>query len=976
MSRIARPLLGAARRPCLLKIQPEPVWIRLQNGRQVRFEKWLDSQTRGAKTSTSVKVKDLAQGALPALPELEPDDGPSQTYPPVIQQHLNHVKQFRDCIVLTRVGNFYEMYAEQAEEYGPLLNLKVAKRKTALGPVAMSGFQVFQLERYLKLLVQDMNKQVAISEEIPNTAAEKVKSGGLLYNRKVSRVITAGTLIDENFMDPYENNFLLSIHPEEEILDSGYSESDSAISSPADKQQKPRSILGLSWVDLSSGDFFVQQVDSSILPSVLARIAPREIVLDTALDHLGDASWKTSLAGGHHMLAYHELAEDADWLNSWNKVLDRPMTEQESQLSPAEVKSGSVLLGYVRTKLQTIDITLRPPVRRSEEDYMRIDKQSLRGLEIRETLRDGIYTGSLLHAIRRTVTKGGARQLVARLVSPSMSLEVIDQRLGVVSQLLCHDSLRENVVGLLKRSADTLRLLQKFKIGKGDADDLLALAKTIEVMQQLDTMLTAHVKSFSNPAPDAQSDDVACLRTLQQPLDLVSPSRLKRRIENSIDEDNLSRQQLEEEDDAAALTGFAERVEEADETGEKVKRPSAKSQTSVSANDADPAFVEIWIMRQDASPTLHRAHAELAEFASHKTNLSASLRAQLGRNSLTLRWSTQLGHFCHVKGKDTKKDLPHAQSIGSTKSTRSFYLPEWTSLGRQIEDAKSRIRAEEQRVFVSLRDEVIQNLVKLRRNASVLDELDIACSFAIVARERNWVRPILHQGRTHKIIGGRHPTVDLGLVESGRQFTSNDCFMNDSERILLITGPNMAGKSTYLRQNALISILAQTGSYVPAEYAEIGLVDKIFSRIGSADNLYNHQSTFMVEMVEVAEILNQATPRSFVIMDEVGRGTTPEDGVAVGFACLHHLHEKIKCRALFATHFHALADMTKDFDRLACYCTDVAEAEDGSWIYVHKLHRGVNRESHALKVAKLAGVPDDAIAVAKEAFDKLNLHVT
>ena len=197
--------------------------------------------------------------------------------------------------------------------------------------------------------------------------------------------------------------------------------------------------------------------------------------------------------------------------------------------------------------------------------------------------------------------------------------------------------------------------------------------------------------------------------------------------------------------------------------------------------------------------------------------------------------------------------------------------------------------------------------------------------------------------------------VESGVVESGKSFTPNDCVVGDKERILLITGPNMAGKSTYLRQNALITILAQTGSFVPAEYAELGLVDKIFSRVGAADNLFEAQSTFMVEMLETAEILKQATPRSFVVMDEVGRGTTPEDGIAVGYATLHHLYKTNRCRALFATHFHPLTDMTKSLERLACYCTDVLENEDGSFEYVHQLRKGVNRQSHALKVSQLAG---------------------
>lgn len=291
-----------------------------------------------------------------------------------------------------------------------------------------------------------------------------------------------------------------------------------------------------------------------------------------------------------------------------------------------------------------------------------------------------------------------------------------------------------------------------------------------------------------------------------------------------------------------------------------------------------------------------------------------------------------------------------------------------------MDHLKIRMRQEEQTIFERLRREVILNLVKIRRNAAVMDELDVACSFATLAQEQQMVRPILNDGTCHKIVGGRHPTVKLGLEEQGRSFVSNDCFLGDSERIWLITGPNMAGKSTFLRQNALITILAQVGSFVPAAYAEIGIVDQIFSRIGAADDLFRDQSTFMVEMLETATILKQATPKSFVIMDEVGRGTTPEDGTAVSFACLHHLHNHNQSRVLFATHFHALADMTEDFGKLARYCTDVKDMPSGAFSFVHRLRKGVNRESHALKVAQLAGLPkvtlDLAMRVRQEMKDK------
>jgi DNA mismatch repair ATPase MutS len=318
--------------------------------------------------------------------------------------------------------------------------------------------------------------------------------------------------------------------------------------------------------------------------------------------------------------------------------------------------------------------------------------------------------------------------------------------------------------------------------------------------------------------------------------------------------------------------------------------------------------------------------------------------------------------------------------VSSSKSTRSFYLNDWTRLGRQIDQAISGIRDEEKRIFANLRELVIKNLVTLRRNAAVMDELDVASGFATLAREQSWVRPVLNTGTEHKIIGGRHPTVKLGLEEQGRSFVSNDLVLDHNERMWLVTGPNMGGKSTFLRQNALLTILAQTGSYVPAVHAEIGLVDQIFSRIGAADDLFRDQSTFMVEMLETAAILRHATPRSFVIMDEVGRGTTPEDGTAVGYASLHHLYYINKCRTLFATHFHALADMTRDWPKMACYCTDILEDDGGSFTFMHRLKKGVNRQSHALKVAKLAGLPPAALAVAETVLEQImagkhNVHV-
>ncbi|KAG9834193.1 muts domain V, partial [Aureobasidium melanogenum] len=910
---------------------------------------------RGAKTKSTIKFQELPQGlltpaSLPAVKEHLDDQTPA--YPRVIQQHLNHVSRFSDCVVLTRIGNFYELYGEQAEQYGPLLNLKVAQRKTALGPVAMAGFQYTQLDRFLKSLVQGLNKHVAISEEVRNSPADQVKNGGLLYNRKVSRIVTAGTLIDETFVDPFENNFLLSIHANLDTTD--------IVSAPQDAH------VGLTWVDLSSGDFFTQRTELASLGSVIARIGAREIILDPSFERVDRTLLDRLLGDGGHAVTYHNTDPNFVSIDHWAPMLEKPVSKEESRsFSAQEVLAGSLLLDYVKGRLLELNVSLRCPIRRNQSDYMSIDKQTLKALEIRSTLRDGLFQGSLLHAIRRTMTKSGARFLSQRLVSPSMSLPEINGRLDLITELLEHDQLREETMSALRRTTDVLRLLQRFSIGKGDADDLLALAKTIQIINQIVNLMNTHLPQHKGDV-DSPSSSLS-LRALVDRLDLNGPSKLATRILEAIDEEGLSQQHLAEEAEAVGVAELAEQIVEAE--GPKAQpTKSGKASVRKAAVVAELNAGEFWIMRRSASTTLKQGHQNLDDIMQEKAQLYEHLRAEIG-NTLTLKWTPQLGHFCHVKGKDVRAEIQDARNISSTKNTRTFYLPDWSHLGSRLEDAKIRIRTEEQRVLNDLRKRVIENLVRLRRNANVLDELDVGCSSAVMARERNLVRPVLHPGTTHKIVGGRHPMVDISLQEKGRLFTANDCTVGGEQSILLITGPNMAGKSTYLRQNALITILAQTGCFVPADYAEIGLVDKIFSRVGSADSLYNHQSTFMVEMLEVADILNQATTRSFIIMDEVGRGTTPEDGVAVGYACLHHLHNKTQCRTLFATHFHSLVDMTKDFKHLACYCTDVAEEKDGSWVYVHKLREGVNRSSHALKVAKLAGLPDTAIAVAKSVLD-------
>jgi DNA mismatch repair ATPase MutS len=563
-----------------------------------------------------------------------------------------------------------------------------------------------------------------------------------------------------------------------------------------------------------------------------------------------------------------------------------------------------------------------------------------------------------------------------------MSLATIMDRLDLVEEMIDYPQLRQDIVTVLSHTFDSLRIVTKFSMGRGDADDLVELSKTILTTSEVTNILREHA-ALRNAIPIHPEEATveqrrrACLPLLTRRFELKQPLHLASRIQEAIDEDGLFERHRIEDDAAEEMADLAQDVlgREAGEEDLRLmpKRLQPKPHSiTASFKSATDGREDVWIMKRDASKPLKRLHEALDDMQERRKDVENDLRKKMSTDSLALKWTPNLGHIAHVKGKDASRVTEYyPKSLSSSKSTRSFQVPEWTQLGVQMDEVRFRIRNEEQRVLGELREEVVRNLVKLRRNAAVLDELDVGCAFAVLAVEKGFLRPVLNSGTSHNVIGGRHPVVEASLVEQGRKFAPNDCILGDKDRIHLITGPNMAGKSTYLRQNALISILAQTGSFVPAEYAEIGLVDKVFSRVGSADNLYQDQSTFMVEMLETAHILKEATPRSFVIMDEVGRGTTPEDGIAVGYACLHHLHNVNQCRSLFATHFHTLADMTSGFESLSCYCNDVAEEPDGKFSYVHRLREGVNRRSHALKVARVAGLPEEAVAVAAQVLEKL-----
>jgi len=826
----------------------------------------------------------------------------------------------------------------------------------------MAGFPYMHLDKYLKMLVQDLDKHVAICEEFPEYHNGKLQTP---IPRRVSRIVTPGTLIDEEFVEQDKNNFLLSVYMAAE-------DGQSSLKNASRKQRGVSGLtLGLSWIDISTGEFFIQATPRLTLSSALLRIGATEVVLSPNIGSEIREEIASCLGLAVERLASPPATLDSTCTHSWIKRLDQPLSEEEkSHVSPPEMSASQQLFDYIDRHL--LELRLKPmrPQRREQRDTMAIDRSSIRGLELLKTARDGLGKGSLFNTVHKTVTKGGSRLLRERLLYPSITPAQIEHRLDLISAFIAAQELHQAIIAHLRKLFDMHRIAQKFALGRGDAEDLLCLASTFSRMQEMVQLLE----------PYTQSSDVKgqALSKLVLRLDLEGPAQMSDRISRSIDERGVvswltqaEEEVVTESDDLSDIEAIESNVDLV--LSEDVRRDSSTRLTGAKAQKGEP-----WVMQRDASPELRSLHEQFESLFQEKDALQESLRERLCAPKLVLRFDSKYGHICQsprTKGfnVDAFEEL-EANVVGNLKTVKTFYLSQWTTLGRKMDSLEFEIRQEEQKIFHTLRELVVGNLVSLRQNASVMDELDVATSFASLAIEEGWTRPIITTRTSHRIVGGRHPTVKVGLQEKGQSFISNDLYLDKKERAWLITGPNMAGKSTFLRQNALITILAQIGCYVPAEYAEIGIVDKIFSRIGAADDLFRNESTFMVEMLETASILRDATERSFVIMDEVGRGTAPEDGTAVAYASLHHLYNINKCRTLFATHFHDLADKTQDWPQLAQYCTDLYEDDSGSFTFVHKLRRGVNRKSHALRVAKMAGLPSSALDVAQQMLVEREEH--
>ncbi|MDJ0950003.1 MAG: DNA mismatch repair protein MutS [Alphaproteobacteria bacterium] len=673
--------------------------------------------------------------------------------------------------------------------------------------------------------------------------------------------------------------------------------------------------LGLAWLDMSTGDFRVEPVTPARLGAALARLEPGELLVSDRLI---------------------ETPEHFEVLGEWRQVLTPlPASRFNSEsgrlrleaafrvraldafgdFGRAELAAAGALLDYVELTQQGAVPRLSPPRRVAGGAVMEIDAATRRNLELVRTL-SGERRGSLLSVVDRTVTGPGARLLADRLGAPLTDPEAIGARLDMVSCLVGAAGLREDLRGILREMPDMERALSRLTVGRGGPRDLLAVRDGLVAAGALRTALEA-----SDGLPAGL---VACRRALGEHGPLID--RLTRAL--APDPPLASR------DGGFIAAGYSEALDEHRTLRDESRRLIA--------------------------------------------GLEADYRGETGIPSLKIRHNNVLGYFVEVTSTHADKLLPpggatdgrfiHRQTMASGVR---FTTVELAELEDKIGRAADKALALELALFDDLVAELAARTEPIAGAARAAAALDVAAGLAALAVERRYVRPEITDDRAFEITGGRHPVVEVALEDSqAGAFVANDCDLGESQRLWLVTGPNMAGKSTFLRQNALIAVLAQMGAFVPADAARIGVVDRLFSRVGAADDLARGRSTFMVEMVETAAILNQAGERALVILDEIGRGTATYDGLSIAWAAVEHLHEANRCRALFATHYHELTALAAKLEALACHTMRVKEWQ-GDVIFLHEVAPGAADRSYGIHVAELAGLPAGVIARAQQVLETL-----
>ncbi|AET41483.1 mismatch repair ATPase MSH1 Ecym_8198 [Eremothecium cymbalariae DBVPG len=904
------------------------------------------------RTSGRIKVNHIDICGKPANITDRGGRTTKNSLPPSLQYVKDLMDKYSEYVVLTQIGSFYELYFEHAERYAPKLNITLTYREYQHGKVPFAGFPVEQVGRHLKVLIKEYGYSVAIADQFKTRSMADNEQK--IY-RRVTRIVTPGTYIDEAFENLNENQFLLNIEFPENCFER-----------LADASTR----IGLCWCDISTGELFVQQVILRDLVSAITRIRPKEVLLDEELVkyQIPDGEWYPELTElKKYFIKYHKLPSRYRSIDSFYYLFtsgESNATKKEfdivlNSLSQKETASLRNTLIYIDEHLPYVAVNLQFPQRQLTTSIMQIDSRTSSALELHSTIRDNLRKGSLLSTIRRTVTSPGTRLLTQWLSAPSMQLDELQRRQTLIKIFIDNWFGTQTLIGNIKSTVDMSRLLQKFSFGKGDARELLQISESLKkasvISDNFKELLTeAKIPKDTKKFFEDMSSTLSFEHSISDKIiDLIDNSRL------SQDERVIDSKSIPDDGEAAVSESFVRKSKPG------VLNPIASRKLGQLHKERD-TFIEkqksLLSAYQDLF--LNNFKARQIELKKLKKDNDPAIYVSGGAASIKniVEYVKEGGLLQNQK----------FQIIRRSSNTCWLSHSPWEDLGRSIKISELEILTEEEFLLNNLKQEIVQHSSQIRQISQTIDYLDVLSSFSVLALEKNLVCPKLEYSGKLEIIGGRHLVVEDGLQSrSLKNFTDNDCNV-DSGNLWVITGPNMGGKSTFLRQTAIIVLLAQIGCYVPCDSARIGLVDKIFSRVGSADDLYNDMSTFMVEMIETGFILKGATKNSLAILDEIGRGTSAKDGIGIAFATLKYLLEHNKCRTLFATHFgnelfHLVQTKfnKESQEKVHFYRTGIVEGKN-SFYYDHKIRKGVCRNSDAVRVAQLSGFPEEAITVAKE----------
>jgi DNA mismatch repair protein MutS len=790
----------------------------------------------------------------------------------LLEQYREVKERHPGALVLFRVGDFFELFEEDAEVGVRVLGLTLTSNNKGR---PMAGFPHHAVEAHARKLVQ-AGHAVAVCDQVEDPA----NAEGLV-RREVVRVLTPGTVTDDELLDPRRANHLVAAWPQGERV-------------------------GLAWADLSTGAFLAADVAWDRLADELGRLAPAECLHPEGAPARLTDLLRAAAPGAAHAARpdwnFEPATARAALFRAFKVLTPAGLGFEEKQ--PCLSAAGALLL-YLQETCKASLAHLRRPRPYRPEGHLLLDEVTRRSLELTRTLREGSREGSLLSYLDRTVTPMGARLLQESLLAPLTDRAGIEARLDAVGELVEKHARRHDLRGRLGRVADLHRLSARAGTGRASPRDLAALARTLGLLPEVKVALA--------------DCGAKLLRELERLLDTCP--ELGKLLEAALAEDAPA----DVREGGVIRPGHDAELDELRETARKGKA---------------------WIARFQAEEAM-----------------------RTGISSLKVGYTQVFGYYIEVGHAHVRKVPVHYQRKQTLKNAERYVTPELKEQEERVLTAEEGARQRELELFAGLRDQVAGQAGRLQRAGDVLARLDVLAALAELAAARNYCRPEVCDEPVLEIEDGRHPVLDQSLPAG--TVVGNDANLGPAGgRFWLITGPNLSGKSTFIRQAALLTLMAQMGSFVPARRAKVGIADRIFTRVGASDDLSRGQSTFLVEMTEAANILNNATPRSLVILDEIGRGTSTYDGVSLAWAITEHLHDRVGCRALFATHYHELARLAEELEGARNYNVQVREGPE-EIVFLHKIALGSAARSYGIHVARLAGVPREVLERAEEVLGQL-----